>query len=151
MHAWFEQVHLPAEQREPMNCCEDQTSVQEWRLEIQRAEVSITLIHTDNDIRLQLFAPIRSVSEHEKRTDLFEKCLRFNATTLAGCAFALEEDTLMIQSDRTAIGLTIHHIQDAVSHVMRFAGLRHVSSEQVIDELEEIFEVCQPPGLIGLN
>ena len=143
MDDWLHIANIDLDQREAINCCEDQSKVLEWSLCINKTELSVTLIQTPSDVRLQIFAPLVTLSPEHKQAATFETLLRLNASTLSGCAFGLEEDTIMVLTDRSARALHVNDLGDAIANVERIAQLHHLESKEVPDHLAEIYQLCR--------
>ena len=99
------------------NCCENEEELREWSLKINSITCFLTIVRKDNDIMLQLYAPLMKTSSAENQNFLYEQLLRLNATTLTLCSFGIEEDdTVVLMSDCSMKGINHEKIDSIVHH-----------------------------------
>lgn len=144
MESWLERAQIPLSDRTAINCCEDQSTVQEWALTIDNVDLSVTLVQTSTGVVLQVFAPIAELSAVRNHAEQFGSLLQLNASSLSGCAFGLEDDTIMVLTDRSAQPLHHTTIDETISSVTSICKLRTCTAENVPEHLSEVYTLfCQ--------
>ncbi|MBM75180.1 MAG: hypothetical protein CMK59_07250 [Proteobacteria bacterium] len=100
IECWFTEMNMNELEHRINNCCEDEDELQEWFVELDGQDISLTLVGYFPEIMLQVRSVVDRVSNHKKPDQLYEQLLRLNATDLSGCAYALEEEDIVVVADQ---------------------------------------------------
>jgi hypothetical protein len=89
-----------------------------------RIGIRIEMGPTEQDFgRIEVIAPLLTLSHVEQRQELLESLLRANATKLGGAAFGLVGDEVVLRVERSLRDLDLSEVEGAVHEVGRLADM----------------------------
>lgn len=98
----------------------DGAALYAWKIPKGSAVTRVTLIHRADFTHLRVCAVVLTVDDKVDRPALFEHLLDLNAT-LAGAAFALDGDRILLVSERSTLDLDRSELMDAIKRVRDMA------------------------------
>ncbi len=94
----------------------DPGALHAWRIPKGSAVTRVTLINRSDFTHLRVCAVVLTMNDKVDRSALFQHVLGLNAT-LAGAAFAVDADQLLLVSERSTLDLDRSEILDAIQRV----------------------------------
>ncbi len=94
----------------------DPGALHAWRIPKGSAVTRVTLINRSDFTHLRVCAVVLTMNDKVDRGALFQHVLGLNAT-LAGAAFAVDADQLLLVSERSTLDLDRSEILDAIQRV----------------------------------
>jgi T3SS (YopN, CesT) and YbjN peptide-binding chaperone 1 len=96
------------------------SAIRSWRIKKGSATVRISLLERPDFTHLRIASAVMQLDPAVPRVALFTHLLEKNAD-LTGVAFALQGDTVLLQTERSTLDLDRSEVQDLVSRVTRYA------------------------------
>ena len=100
----------------PNSEIKDPGALHAWRIPKGSAVTRVTLINRSDFTHLRVCAVVLTMNDKVDRSALFQHVLGLNAT-LAGAAFAVDADQLLLVSERSTLDLDRSEILDAIQRV----------------------------------
>jgi len=94
----------------------DGAALHAWRIPKGSSVTRVTLIHRADFTHLRVCAVVLTMNDNVDRPALFAHLLDLNAT-LAGAAFALEGDQILLVSERSTLDLDRSELLDTITRV----------------------------------
>lgn len=92
-----------------------------WKVHKGTADVYVQLgVNGDTNV-LRVTAPVLHIVPEVDTARLFRRLLELNAGTVAGAAFALRDDHIVLVSERTTVDLDPSEVVDVIKRVEDFA------------------------------
>lgn len=108
-----------------LNSAEHRVPSEEGRVVygLQRGSAQLYLILScdEQSAWVQVISPILTLPEGKNQRACYEELLRLNSKGLVNCFFGIEDDRIVIGSDRTALDLQLSELRDMVVCVSTFA------------------------------
>ena len=96
-------------------------SAQSWTVKKGSATISIDLVEYPDSYRVRVSAIILTMDAKVDRAALFERLLSLNAVEVTGAAFAVQQDAVLLLSERSTIDLDRSELRALVMVVRHFA------------------------------
>ncbi len=100
----------------PNSEIKDPGALHAWRIPKGSAVTRVTLLNRSDFTHLRVCAVVLTMNDKVDRGALFQHVLGLNAT-LAGAAFAVDADQLLLVSERSTLDLDRSEILDAIQRV----------------------------------
>ena len=92
-----------------------------WTIRKGSATISIDLVEYPDSYRVRVSAIIMTLDGKVDRAALFQRLLNLNAACVTGAAFAVQDDEVLLLSERSTLDLDRGELRDLVSVVRAFA------------------------------
>lgn len=92
-----------------------------WTIRKGSASINIDLLEHPSVWRIRASGVVLTITENVDRLALFEKLLTLNATKIAGAAFAIEGDRVLLLAERSTIDLDRSEVRHLIDVVQTFA------------------------------
>lgn len=96
-------------------------SAHSWTIRKGSAIISIDLVEHPDSYRVRVSAVVMTLDIKVNRLALFQRLLNLNALEVTGAAFALQEDEVLLLSERSTLDLDRSELRDLICVVRSFA------------------------------
>jgi hypothetical protein len=100
----------------PGSRVEDRSALHAWRIPKGSAVTKITIINRAQFTHLRVCAIVMTLDAKVDRTALYQHLLELNAT-LAGAAFGLDGDQVLLVTERSTLDLDRSEVLDAIQRI----------------------------------
>ena len=115
---WFEHCGLKESKYHVQHCCEEGEQIKEWFVQMETVDILLTLVSTSVAVMLQARAALFEVSQCNSKEELYEHLLELNASELSCCAFGIEEDEVVVVSDRPMTNVDLPEITRMIQAIL---------------------------------
>lgn len=92
-----------------------------WGFKRGSAQIFIILCFDESGAWIQVISPILALPPAARRAECYEHLLKLNTRRLVSCAFGIENDQIIVGSDRSTNDLQAAELQDMILCVSSFA------------------------------
>ena len=104
----------------PASRMNDAAAVHAWQIPKGSAVTRVTLVNRSEFTHLRVCATVMTLDETVDRMALYTHLLHLNAS-LCGAAFAIDEDHVLLVSERSTLDLDRSEVLDAIRRVTTYA------------------------------